>query len=118
MDLTTLDFRAGVVTHLVVFSAPFPADLTDWLSRIAATGLASRFIVTQGHVQLGPDPLPHAITLELAKDVVNCRTWRKAVAVRAFISQATELAALAERMAIDAAKPMKASVTKALGNAA
>ena len=36
----------------------------------------------------------------------------------AFISQATELAALAERMAIDAAKPMKARVTKALGNAA
>jgi hypothetical protein len=33
---------AGVITHLVVFTAPFSADFTDWLSRTAAGGLASR----------------------------------------------------------------------------
>src|SRR6516225_5497856 len=34
----------------------------------------------QDHVQLGPDCLPDAITLELAKDVVDRRARRKAVA--------------------------------------
>jgi hypothetical protein len=42
MDFAALDLLAGVVTHLVVFTAPFSADLTDWLSRTAADGLASR----------------------------------------------------------------------------
>jgi len=42
VDLATLHPLAGVVTHLVVFTAPFSADLTDWLSRTAADGLAPR----------------------------------------------------------------------------
>src|SRR6516164_8862448 len=42
VDLATLHLLAGVITHLVVFTAPFSADLTDWLSRTAADGLASR----------------------------------------------------------------------------
>ena len=37
-----LHLLAGVVTHCVVFAAPFSADFTDWLSRTAADGLASR----------------------------------------------------------------------------
>jgi hypothetical protein len=31
MNFPTLDLLAGVVTDLVVFTAPFSADLTDWL---------------------------------------------------------------------------------------
>jgi hypothetical protein len=42
MDFAALDLLTGVVTNLVVFAAPFSADLTDWLSRTAAEGLASR----------------------------------------------------------------------------
>src|SRR6516164_6763534 len=42
VDLATLHLLAGVVTHRVVFAAPFSADFTDWLSRTAAQGLASR----------------------------------------------------------------------------
>ena len=42
MDLAALHLLAGVVTHRVVFGAAFFADLTDWLSRTAAEGLASR----------------------------------------------------------------------------
>ena len=37
-----LALLAGVVTDLLVITAPFSADLTDWLSRTAAGGLASR----------------------------------------------------------------------------
>jgi hypothetical protein len=44
VDLATFHLLAGVVTHLVVFTAPFSADFTDWLSRTAADGLASRLI--------------------------------------------------------------------------
>jgi hypothetical protein len=29
VDLATLDLLAGVVTHIVVFAAPFSADLMD-----------------------------------------------------------------------------------------
>jgi hypothetical protein len=42
MNFAALDLLAGVVTDLVVSTAPFSADLTDWLSRTAAEGLASR----------------------------------------------------------------------------
>jgi hypothetical protein len=42
VDFAALHLLAGVVTHFVVFTAPFSADLTDWLSRTAAEGLASR----------------------------------------------------------------------------
>jgi hypothetical protein len=42
IDFAALDPLAGVITHLVVFAAPFSADLSDWLSRTAAEGLASR----------------------------------------------------------------------------
>ena len=42
VDLAALHLLAGVVTHRVVFAVPFPADLTDWLSRTAAEGLVSR----------------------------------------------------------------------------
>ena len=41
VDFTALDLLAGVVTDLVVSTAPFSADLTDWLLRTAADGLAS-----------------------------------------------------------------------------
>jgi hypothetical protein len=42
VDFAALDPLAGVITHLSVVTAPFSADLTDWLSRTAAEGLASR----------------------------------------------------------------------------
>jgi hypothetical protein len=42
VDLAALHLLAGVVTRLVVGTAPFSADFTDWLSRTAAGGLASR----------------------------------------------------------------------------
>jgi hypothetical protein len=42
VDLAALDPLAGVVIHLVVATAPFSADLIDWLSRTATVGLASR----------------------------------------------------------------------------
>jgi hypothetical protein len=42
VDLADLDLLAGVVTHLIVLTAPFSGNLTDWLSRTAADGLASR----------------------------------------------------------------------------
>src|SRR5271165_2048299 len=44
VDLAAFHLLAGVVTHRVVFTAPFSADFTDWLSRTAADGLASRLI--------------------------------------------------------------------------
>ncbi len=42
VDLAAFHLLAGVVTHCVVFAAPFSADFSDWLSRTAAEGLASR----------------------------------------------------------------------------
>ena len=42
MDFAALHLLADVVPHFVVFTAPFSADLTDWLSRAAAEGLAPR----------------------------------------------------------------------------
>jgi hypothetical protein len=42
VDFTAFHLLAGVVTHLVFFTAPFSADFTDWLSRTAVDGLASR----------------------------------------------------------------------------
>ena len=42
VDLAAFHLLAGVVTHGVVFAAPFSADFSDWLSRTAALGLASR----------------------------------------------------------------------------
>ena len=60
-DLAAL---AGVVTHLVVVTAPFSADLIDWLSRTAAEGPTSRLIRSRNAImQLGPDRLPDAIAL-------------------------------------------------------
>jgi hypothetical protein len=42
VDFAALDLLAGVVTDLlVIITAPFFADLTDWLSRTAAERLAS-----------------------------------------------------------------------------
>jgi hypothetical protein len=41
VDLAALHVLAGVVTRLVIFAAPFSADLTR-RSRTAADGLASR----------------------------------------------------------------------------
>ena len=41
-DLAPLDPLAGAVSHLVVVTAPFSADLIVWLSRTAAEGLTSR----------------------------------------------------------------------------
>ena len=42
VDLAALDLLAGVIADLAVVTAPFSADLIDWLSRAAAEGLASR----------------------------------------------------------------------------
>jgi hypothetical protein len=42
VDFAALHLLAGLVTHLVVGTAPFSADFTDWLSRTNAEGLASR----------------------------------------------------------------------------
>jgi hypothetical protein len=42
MVLAALDLLRGVVTHCVVFTAPFSPDFTDWLSSTAALGLAAR----------------------------------------------------------------------------
>jgi hypothetical protein len=70
VDFTALDLLAGVVTDLVVSTAPFSADLTDWLLTTAADGLASRPVRSRKAMcKIGPDRLPDAITLEFAKDV-------------------------------------------------
>jgi len=37
-----LQLLGGVVTHRVIFTAPFSADFSDWLSITAALGLGSR----------------------------------------------------------------------------
>ncbi len=50
VDLAAFHLFAGVVTHLVVFTAPFSADFTDWLSRTAADGLASRPIRSRSDI--------------------------------------------------------------------
>jgi len=42
VDLAAFDLLSDVVTHCIVVAAPFSADFTDWLSRTAAEGLASR----------------------------------------------------------------------------
>jgi len=42
VDLAALHLLAGVVTHCVVLTAPFSAAFNDWLSMMAADGLASR----------------------------------------------------------------------------
>ena len=42
VDFAALDPLAGVITHLAIVTAPFSADLTDWLSSAAAEGLACR----------------------------------------------------------------------------
>jgi hypothetical protein len=53
MDFAALDLLTGVVTNLVVFAAPFSADLTDWLSRTAARGWPPGPSAAQRHMQLG-----------------------------------------------------------------
>src|SRR5215470_13983896 len=63
VDLAALHLLAGVVAHLVVFTAPFSADLTDWLSRTAADGRLASHPLAQRHVQLDPDRFPDAISL-------------------------------------------------------
>jgi|SRR6516162_1671316 len=47
LDLAALHLLAGVVTHRVVFAAPFSADFTDWLSRTAAEEMTSRPICSR-----------------------------------------------------------------------
>ena len=42
VKLAALHLLAGVVPHLAVAAAPFSADLSDWLSRTPAVGLAAR----------------------------------------------------------------------------
>jgi hypothetical protein len=42
VDLAAFHLFAGVVTHLVLSTAHFSADFTDWLSRTSADGLTSR----------------------------------------------------------------------------
>jgi hypothetical protein len=80
VDFAALDLLAGVVTDLLVITAPFFADLTDWLSRTAAEGLASRPSRSRKAMcSSAADRPPDTITLELKKDVVDSRAWRKAV---------------------------------------
>lgn len=42
VDLAALDLLASVVAYAAVMTTPFSADFTDWLSMIAAVGLAWR----------------------------------------------------------------------------
>jgi hypothetical protein len=73
VDFAALHPLAGVVTHLVVGTAPFSADFTDWLlSRTAAEGLASRPICSRNAICSSTQiASPDAITLKLAEDVVD-----------------------------------------------
>jgi hypothetical protein len=61
VDLAALHLLAGVITHLVVSTALFSADLTDWLSGTPAEGCLPPHPLAQCHTQLGPDRLPDAI---------------------------------------------------------
>jgi hypothetical protein len=56
-----LHLLAGAGAHLIVFAARFSADLTDWLSRTAAAGPASRPAarVTPCAVRTGSPPKRH-----------------------------------------------------------
>jgi hypothetical protein len=58
----------GVVTHVVVSTAPFSSDLSDWLSRTADDRLASRPIRSPSPYAVRPRSPPRRITLELAKE--------------------------------------------------
>ncbi len=42
VNLAAFDLLAGVITYAAIITPPFSADFTDWLSMIAAVGLASR----------------------------------------------------------------------------
>ena len=42
VDFAALNPLAGVIAHLAVVTAPFSADLTDWLSGTTAEGPVSR----------------------------------------------------------------------------
>jgi hypothetical protein len=59
VDPSALHLIAGIVTRLVVATAPFSADLTDWLSRTAAEGRHPG-PPTRRHMRLGPDRFPGA----------------------------------------------------------
>ena len=81
VDLAALYHFAGVVTHLVVVSAPFSADLIDWLSRTAAEGLTSRPIRSRNAYAARPRSPPrlhHAGTCERycrrSSAAESCRT--------------------------------------------
>jgi hypothetical protein len=50
VDLAALDLLTRVETHLVVVTAPSSTDLTDWLSRTAAEGPASRPIRSRNDI--------------------------------------------------------------------
>ena len=71
-DLAALHMLAGVVTHLVVFTALN-------LAPPPRAGLPPHPLA-QRQIQLGPDRLPDPSMLELAKDVVDRRARRKSVA--------------------------------------
>ena len=79
VDLAAFHLLAGVVTQFVVFAAPFSADFTDWLSRTAAEGLASRPIRSR-KAMCNSAQIASQIPLELAEDVVDRRARRKTVA--------------------------------------
>lgn len=66
VDLATFDLLAGVVADAAIMTAPFSADLIDWLSSTAAVGLASRPLASRASAGLlGP---PH-----FADDRTLCR---------------------------------------------
>lgn len=85
MELATLHLLAGVITHCVVFTPafapPFSAAFSDWLSMMAAVGLASRPRCSRKATSnSSPNPLPHAFVLKLAENVVDRRARRKGIA--------------------------------------
>ena len=51
VKLAALDLLAGVVAGQAVMTAPFSADFNDWLSMIAAVGLASRSMPSRSSIR-------------------------------------------------------------------
>ena len=71
VDLAALYLLAGVVTHLVVATSFFGRfDRLAVENPRRGAGLPTHSLV-QCHMQLGPDRLPDAIALELAKRAAN-----------------------------------------------
>jgi hypothetical protein len=78
VDLAAFHLLAGVVTHCIVVAAPFSADFTDWLSRTAAKGPASRLIHSRSAMCSSAQIASHVPSRwNFAKAVVERRAGRK-----------------------------------------